>query len=449
MNKLLKNILLTAFCLSLNFSSGCTTNDKNNTGEDDFTLVSTNPKEKATVSASTNAVSFVFDKPVYVADKTKISLNGTPISNTSATGSSLTVTLNLLVSETEYTVLIDIGAIKDSYNNLNKKAFTLHFSTEKKPEITSNLVMPNASAQAKKVYQFLLDNYGKKIISGAMARVNWNTDEADRVYRWTGKYPALNCFDYIHLQYSPANWIDYGNTAVVEGWWNNGGLVMACWHWNVPATPGSDIDHYSFNTSGTTFDVSKAVQDGTDENAVVKADLEKVANYLLLLQAKNIPVIWRPLHEASGKWFWWGAKGAELFKALWKLMFDTFKAKGINNLIWVWTSQINDPDWYPGDGYVDAIGCDIYTKPNVVDLVTPYQTLATRYPQKMITLSECGAVAAIPDQWNNGAQWSWFMPWYDYNATDDGTNIYATKEYWQNAFAFDKVITRDKMPSLK
>ena len=84
-----------------------------------------------------------------------------------------------------------------------------------------------------------------------------------------------------------------------------------------------------------------------------------MAGYLKLLHDANIPVIWRPLHEAAGGWFWWG-KNADSFKKLWIQMFDYFKAQGLNNLIWVWTSETGDADWYPGDAYVDIIGRDLY-----------------------------------------------------------------------------------------
>jgi len=93
--------------------------------------------------------------------------------------------------------------------------------------------------------------------------------------------------------------------------------------------------------SETDFDITKALQEGTRENEIIKADLEELAGYLLLLKQKNIPVIWRPLHEAAGKWFWWG-KDAASYKRLWKLVYETFKQKGLNNLIWVWTSETND-----------------------------------------------------------------------------------------------------------
>lgn len=148
----------------------------------------------------------------------------------------------------------------------------------------------------------------------------------------------------MNLPASPADWIDYNKTSVVEDWWNAGGLVAACWHWNVPVTENSS--EYKCMVSETDFDIVKALEEGTRENEIIKADLEELASYLLLLKQKNIPVIWRPLHEAAGKWFWWG-KDAVSYKRLWKLVYETFKQKGLNNLIWVWTSETNDKDWYP------------------------------------------------------------------------------------------------------
>jgi mannan endo-1,4-beta-mannosidase len=321
------------------------------------------------------------------------------------------------------------------------------------------LVASNPSAEAVAVYDFLTENAAKKIISGTMANVNWNINEAEWVHRHTGKYPAINGFDYLHLY---ATWVDYGNTQVIEDWWNNKGLVTICWHWNVPRATGST--EYAFytkkgehSTDGTTFDISKAVQDGTAENTIVKADLAKVADYLLLLKNKDIPVLWRPLHEAAGGWFWWGAKGAAPLKALWKLMFETFEAKGLNNLIWVWTAEPNDAAWYPGNEYVDIVGRDIYNKTSASDMRDEYNTLKNRFPNKLITLSECGNVAKIANQWSAGAKWLWFMPWYDYNRTKDTTgaafgepaHIYADVTFWQNAFGNEDVITRDQMPNLK
>ncbi|GHT83422.1 hypothetical protein FACS189467_8890 [Bacteroidia bacterium] len=325
---------------------------------------------------------------------------------------------------------------------------------------TCPLVVANLSVEAVKVYNYLAEIAGNKIISGTMANVNWNINEAEWVHRHTGKYPALNSFDYIHIY---ANWAAsiYNNTGVIENWWNSKGLVTICWHWNVPLSQGNS--NYAFYTKKgnaseyTEFDISKAVQDGTYENGIVKADLNKVAENLLKLQQKNIPVLWRPLHEAAGGWFWWGAKGAEPLKTLWKMMFETFEAKGLNNLIWVWTAEPNDADWYPGDEYVDIVGRDIYNKSAAAAMLSEYNTLKTRFPNKLITLSECGNVAKIADEWNAGAKWLWFMPWYDYDRTKSTTgddfaktaHQHANIEFWNNAFALPNVVSRDEMPDLK
>ncbi|MDR0230607.1 MAG: Ig-like domain-containing protein [Dysgonamonadaceae bacterium] len=452
----MKNIkLFICICTGIFFAACSSPGEEDNgngNNNSEFVLLSTTPTQNEVVSLTTPQTTFTFNKNIQIADKNKITRNGSPVANVSAAEKILTIVNSGLKAETNYIFTIGIGAIKDDSNNFNQKVFTLEFSTETsepepEPGISKDLVMPNASPQAKKVYLFLLDNYETKIISGAMAKVNWNTEEADRVYRWTGKFPALNCFDFIHHYYSPANWIDYGNTAVVEDWWNNKGLVAAMWHWNVPKSSGSA--ERAFYTNETTFDITKAVQAGTAENKQIMEDMDIIAGYLLALQNKNIPVIWRPLHEASGGWFWWGAKGAEPCKKLWIIMFDYFKSKGINNLIWVWTAEANDNAWYPGDAYVDLIGRDIYNKTTASAMATEYKNLKKRYPNKIIALSECGNVATISSQWNAGAQWSWFMPWYDFNATDESKHQHAGKDFWEDAFNCDFVITRDQMPSLK
>ena len=61
------------------------------------------------------------------------------------------------------------------------------------------------------------------MITGTMANVSWNINEAEWVRYHTGEYPALNCFDYIHLYASPSSWIDYENISVIENWWQNNG----------------------------------------------------------------------------------------------------------------------------------------------------------------------------------------------------------------------------------
>ena len=161
------------------------------------------------------------------------------------------------------------------------------------------------------------------------------------------------------------------------------------WHWNVPKSEGSS--EMSFNMEGNSFNIDNAFTEGTWEYNVVNDDLAEVAGYLKLLKDANIPVIWRPLHEASGGWFWWG-KNADSFKKLWIKMVDYFKAQGLNNLIWVWTSETGDADWYPGDQYVDIVGRDLYGK-TAAECVSQYQAIAEEYndkKQRIVTGKQIG-----------------------------------------------------------
>jgi mannan endo-1,4-beta-mannosidase len=361
-------------------------------------------------------------------------------------------------------VTVPGGAVVNTSGIPSEQDITFSFTTQAPVEITSELVVSNPSPEAQNVYNFLKENYGSKIISGTIANVSWNINEAEWVYSHTGKYPAMNTFDYIHLNWAPDNWIDYSDTQVVEDWWANNGLVGACWHWNVPLSEGAS--EYTYRPEETTFHAANATIDGTWENDIVKADLEEIAGYLNLLKNKNIPVIWRPLHEAAGNiyeydggkaWFWWGADGAQAFKNLWVYMFEYFEQQGLNNLIWVWTTQAKDDEFYPGDEYVDIVGRDIYNNNDAADIASQFEAIQDAYPTKMVTLSEMGSVAKISDQWNNGALWSWFMPWYDYERTNnpgdtdfsETNHTHAAISWWEDAVSHEAVITRDEMPDLK
>ena len=251
------------------------------------------------------------------------------ITSIDAYGKEVTIVLGNLQPATEYTLLLPEGTVT-GYNDNPAKTFSIRFRTRDKAEsvISAELVTANPSANAKKLYDYFRSIYGVKTISGAIAKVNWNTVEADWVNKWTGKYPAMATFDYIHLFASPANWIDYSDISPVKAWFGKGGIVSACWHWNVPYSEGSS-DYTctpGSGTDGTTFRPANIFKDGTWEKRTADADLEKIAGYLKLLQDEGIPVVWRPLHEAAGNtytyktgaWFWWGADGAETYVKLWR-----------------------------------------------------------------------------------------------------------------------------------
>lgn len=427
-----------------------------------------------------------FDTPIRVKDASRISMSGARLS---VTGMNLKIRVayEALEYSRSYVLVISEGAVVSQDSEIPIKEYRIAFMTEARPDpqpdpdpdpdpdpedppffpenpgiYSKEPVTDKPLHNARRLYKYLLSVYGKKTLSGAMAKVAWNTFEADWVKKWTGKYPAIATFDYIHLKNSPCNWIDYSDISALENWFSNGGIIGACWHWKVPAYENAGLDTYTFNAGKTSFKVSNIFIEGTWEKKTADADLEKIASYLKLLQNKKIPVLWRPLHEAagntyteyhSGAWFWWGKEGGEQYVKLWRYMFDFFKSKGINNLIWIWTTQtssLSDSDYafYPGDEFVDIVGRDLYNVGNAVNIGSQFSVIASMFPKKMTALSENGGVPDMQAQWEAGAKWLFFMPWYDYN--NDGSAGYAHEHanisWWNKSLNFSSVISRDDLP---
>lgn len=299
------------------------------------------------------------------------------------------------------------------------------------------LINPNATAPAQSVHRFLVDNYGKHMLTGSMGGIAWETAYSDFIKRETGSYPAVVGFDFVHLNYSPADWIDYSDITPVKTIWDAGSIPTICWHWRVPTLePGTvdeDEEEMSYDAKGNDFSCANALKDDTWERKVIDADIAKVAGYLSQLQDAGIPVLFRPLHEAAGDygfgpWFWWGNSGPEATKQLWVYLYETLTHKyGINNLIWVWTQQTHDKGQpasydliaasYPGNEYVDIIGADIYAD-GVLGILSNqsdiFRTLNRVVDgKKLVTLSECGNLVSPEAAAGEGALWSYFMQWYD------------------------------------
>ena len=87
--------------------------------------------------------------------------------------------------------------------------------------------------------------------------------------------------------------------------------------------------------------------------------MDVIASLLKPFYDEDIPILWRPFHESDGTWFWWGARGPEVARELYKLMFKHYtEVHHLDNLLWVWNCRL--PEGWPGDEYVDVISVDIY-----------------------------------------------------------------------------------------
>jgi mannan endo-1,4-beta-mannosidase len=346
-------------------------------------------------------------------------------------------------------------------------------------KIPEMLVTPDVSDNTKKLYNFIKENFGKKVISGVMTnRVMENdgkntpmTVQTQEEVAWiiskSGKAPALMGFDFMHGSGKSSDNMWYtGYTAaaiaLAEDLYKKGGIPIFCWHWK---DPSKSVEAFYSPSSGNTpyvdFNLLKAYKDAPacetfdTESAEYKAiigDLDQIAGYLKELSNKSVPVLWRPLHEASGKWFWWGYRGAKACRSLYRLMFDRFtKVHHLNNLIWVWTTDeaADALDWYPGNAYVDIVGRDYYYYPreaNHGSLVASFEKVKDIFGgEKIITLGENGSIPHPDSMKADDAGWSWFMPWYgDY--TMDGWAHDNTADDWKSVMNNDYVITLDKMP---
>lgn len=193
-------------------------------------------------AAFTPNMTIAYNNLVGIAEGVHVTLNGEPVSLAvnPENGMELILTLPAMTDFTEYTLEIPEGAIfiKDRPET-KAAAKTVKFNTNAgiNPEwLDKNLTNPNATPEAKKVFQYLLDNYGKTQLSGCMSDEAWGTRYVDFVSSEAGHTPAVLGFDYGHLAASPANWIDYGDITPVKTAWDNGSIPAISWHWNVPGS---------------------------------------------------------------------------------------------------------------------------------------------------------------------------------------------------------------------
>jgi glycosyl hydrolase family 26/carbohydrate binding protein with CBM35 domain/ricin-type beta-trefoil lectin protein len=314
-------------------------------------------------------------------------------------------------------------------------------------QVSGALVNPDASAEARSLMTYLADNYGRTIVSGQqdMASIQWLETNV-------GKAPAIAGLDM--MDYSPSR-VERGATshAVDEAlaWDARGGITTFVWHWNAPSglvdQPGKEWWR-GFYTDATTFDLAAALADPDgDDYRLLLRDIDAIAVQLKRLQDARVPVLWRPLHEAEGGWFWWGAKGPGPAKQLWRLMYDRLTHHhGLNNLIWVWNSA--GAGWYPGDDVVDLLSVDSYPQAGDHGAVSAtYDRLRDLgRDRKVVGLSEVGSIPDPDLTAAYHADWSYFVTWGGGFLTDGQSN---SLDFLRKVYTDPRVITLDELGDVK
>ncbi len=457
-------MFITAVTLMVVVFTSCSKDDNpEGTGSEvtEIKPVSISIADGATVSQATNAIEVIYDHDIILNSNVAITLNSKAISGVTVEGKKLLAPLSLSNGE-DYVFTIPSRAVVGRGTSVFANEVLVRFSTEGSPGIIEtslldkDLTNTKATAEAKALYNFLKENYGKRQLSGAMGEVAWGSEFCDLIYSSTGKYPAIVGFDFIHIPYSPSNWIDYSDISPVKDAWDKGSIPAMTWHWNVPTS--KDSSNPSFNASSSEFKASNVLVDGTWENQVAVADVEKVAVYLKLLKDAGIPILWRPFHEAAGDykwgaWFWWGNSGVDTTKKLWKWLRDKLEGEyGLDNLIWVWTVQTSDEgkpadiskirEAYPGDNQVDIVGADLYLDP-LTNSTSNFKLLYNLVEgKKIVALSECGNLLDVDSAFKDGALWSYFMGWYDMPDGKFGFNEWNTKGEWKTVLDIPLVLNQ-------
>ena len=348
--------------------------------------------------------------------------------------------------------------------------FGLAVAVSASAAVSATPVTEGATEGAQKLYNFLAMNYGVKTVSGVMTGdvSSATVKELPDVISFqehTGKLPALVGFDFLFatgVKASDSWYQSYTQMALdaAKDLWSQGGIPAFTWHWK---DPSDQIDAF-YTKSGndkeyTEFDFTKGFADPActanctwnKESETYKqlmSDIDEIADMFLGLQEAGVAAIFRPLHEASGEWFWWGTKGGAAFQALYNLVYDEMVGvKGVKNLVWVWNPEYtSDKDWNPGTAKYDVISLDIYEAWDYTTKYTKaYTELTTNYgTDKILAVSENGSIPDMSAMKAGNTVWSWWMPWYQ---TWDGKFLDQTVEaVWKANMESPCTIDLESMP---
>ena len=346
---------------------------------------------------------------------------------------------------------------------------------------TSVCCDPKATAETKALMKYLQSVYGSYVISGQQEI--YGSGHKDN-YEWeneyieglTGELPAIRGLDF--MNYNPLYGWDDGTTERAISWVkDNNGIITASWHINVPidfenyelgqALDWKECTYKNYQASNSTFNTANVLVEDSKERAYFELAMEDLAEQLLLLQEANVPIIFRPLHEAQGNdgrygdgtaWFWWGDRGSEVYVQLWHLLYETLTEKyGLHNIIWEFNAyELQDSkNWYPGDEYVDIVAYDKYNAksgPNLSAISGIFHALYSMTDgTKMVAMAENDTIPAMSNMSVEDAMWLYVCPWYD-GGEDGGTPFLAGDNYQDKDNLIDfyqneKTITLDKLPA--
>ena len=279
-------------------------------------------------------------------------------------------------------------------------------------------VNPNASVEARSLLRMICTLSGSAILSGQHNFPNHLSRHSDHAFEVTGKYPLIWGSDFGFA--AEGKDAITGRDAMIEEakrQFAAGSIITLMWHVVRPIDTEPAGWKESVQGKLTDAEWTALITSGTPLNARWQTQIDTAAGYLKRLRDARIPVLWRPYHEANGRWFWWGGRpGENGYNALYRMTYDRMvNFHHLDNLIWVWNMNApNGPnvgayaDYYPGPQYCDVLAADVYGEFKQAY----HDDLLALAKGKPIALGEVGRAPTL-DVLQAQPKWAWFMIWAD------------------------------------
>ena len=284
---------------------------------------------------------------------------------------------------------------------------------------------PDATSEAKALFKRLEKLQKKGTMYGhqddlVTGRTWWEEKERSDTKEAVGDYPAVAGFELGELELGYKRSLDsiaFSSISDRIRWFHEkGGIITISWHVVNPVSsqwPGIKEP----NGAGSAWDVSmlstdgvnavRSVLPGGENHAMFNSWLTRLAGFFYTLKDKDgnlIPFIFRPYHEHSGTFFWWGRERCsdQEYAALWRYTVDFLRKAGLNNILYAYNTDkvYSEEEYlrgYPGDDYIDMLSIDWYGKGEEfnkhVDKALGFTTALAREKGKLHALSECGPLS--------------------------------------------------------
>jgi len=250
----------------------------------------------------------------------------------------------------------------------------------------------------------------------------WYQKDRSDTRDFTGDYPAVAGFELGHLELGNERSLDSVSfiqiAEQIKVHYKRGGIITLSWHLNNPLT--MQLADAASQHKGSAWDVSSrevvaSILPNGVNHALFDTWLERLAGFFQTLKDDKgtpIPFIFRPFHEHSGNFFWWGTGLCtdEQYSALWRYTVEFLRdKKGFHNILYAYnTDRVTSLEQYlkgyPGDDLIDILSIDMYDRGpqfnNELDNALKFVSETAMAKKKITALSETGERRGMPDWWS-------------------------------------------------